>query len=176
VSSNGITNYEMGDIDITSDGEVVIIGTQGGLFRSADNGENFIREGVGEIYPLHEFESENQTDTISFSISAVYVHPANNDIMFAGNGWNHQTETPQATDIPHNPCKIYRSIDGAETWETVAGYNDNNGFQTTNNSVGGFGASKSDEAIVYMASYQGVYKSLDTGKTWSLRLGSKFHL
>lgn len=150
----------IGDIALApSDPEIIYLGTGEslkkarnftmpgvGIYRSADGGDSWHHLGLDDVWHIGE----------------ISVHPQNPDLLLVagmGHFWSAN---------PHRG--IYRSEDGGQTWEHVLFVDD----QTAANDVV---FSPADPSVAYATMWEnypgvhgsnsGVYKSIDTGKTWS---------
>ncbi|MDG1277342.1 MAG: glycosyl hydrolase [Algoriphagus sp.] len=121
-----------------------------GVYKSTDAGKTWSNIGLGKIR----------------QISKIFVHPTNPDVLLVGG----QGSPYGATD----ERGIYRSEDGGATWAKVHYVDENSG-------VSDLSMDMSNPRIIYAAYWDhrrypwqvksggpgsGIYKSVDTGKTW----------
>ena len=172
----GPSNYMHHDYhDITyhpTDTSIVYFASDGGVFRTMDGGASFQSLNGGYITSQFYYGfSSSQTDSnlalggFQDNATAVYdgnmswrvrylsrsdgswtaVHPQNDSILYASKQWT----------------KIYRSINGGETWSSIL----NPPWSGSMAFIGPFVISPSEPDIMYAGS-QYVYKSINGGTNW----------
>ncbi len=156
-SNTGMDNLDCSSIAVHPDGKTIFIGTGGGIYKSIDEGNTWSRKGEEQIYPAFMYKGDLVNDDIASSISAIFIHPADSDLIFAGTGYTHPTKWSGP-----DPAKIYRSTDGGETWSNAS-----EGLIQTKNSFGSFAGSSNNSEIIYAGTYQGLYRSINKGLSWS---------
>ncbi len=132
-----------------SDMETIYAGAaSGGVFKSTDQGQSWI--------PV--FDS-----SMSLSIGDIAIAPSDPDILYVGTGEANAGGGSQTYD----GTGIYKSTDGAETWEYI-------GLAESRN-IGRIAIHPVNPDIVYVAAMgnlfaenpeRGIYKSIDGGQSW----------
>ncbi|MFK7757421.1 MAG: T9SS type A sorting domain-containing protein [Flavobacteriales bacterium] len=91
-------------------------------------------------------------DLPTLGVSAVVLDPTNPDIIYIGTGDRDSNDAPG--------LGVYKSEDGGETWTQ--------GFGMPDVVVGMMAINPEDTDIVFAASDDGVYRTLNGGESWSL--------
>lgn len=101
----------------------------------------------------------------------IVMNPIDTDTLFAAM-WE-RTRKPYQRDYAGVSSAVHRSVDGGDTWEVLT-----NGLPTSNDQTGriGLAISESNPNTIYARyttneitnTFDGVYKSTDSGNTWTL--------
>ena len=146
----------------------VVGATVKGIMRSTDGGEsweNLTNQSLtqGKFFKSCD-GSQTTTDDIDERLVSIAIHPSSPDIMYAGTG-SYIGGSPSNQDT-----RIYKTVDGGDTWELVANGILVEGCTTTNFSANANVFSllihPDDPTIVYASTDQGVWMSVDSGDTW----------
>lgn len=129
-----------------ADSRLILLGTEGGVFRSTDQGHSWqwIRAGFPEV----------QRYSFSAPISALCFDPTNPRVAYAGVGrprW----------DKAGAPPLMYRSEDAGETWVDC-----DRGAFPEGAIVSCVQVKPDDGRVVLAATNKGVFRSDDGGRTW----------
>lgn len=127
-------------------------GVSGGLWRSDDNGANWVPTGDG---------------LTNIAVNSLLIDPANPDIMYAGTGEGYLREEIRGTGLPLRGAGIYLTTDGGRNWQQLPATNTPD-FHWVNDLE--FGVT--DSRRIYAATRSGVWKSADSGATWEQMLAS----
>ncbi len=158
--NNGITASDKFAIAIWND--TLYLATEGGVFSSADNGENWVISNLTEN--VEKIEIDN----------AGIIFAANDDVLYrsedAGNNWATVTLDFDVTNLffdandnvyATTSGTVYRSFDHGDTWTEI-----NNGFPDT-----GYALLYPNDIVelnnrLYLATKYNVYSSADHGDNW----------
>ena len=125
-------------------------GVSGGLWRSDDNGANWYPTGDG---------------LTNIAVNSLLIDPSNPNIMYAGTGEGYFREEVRGTGLPLRGNGIYITTDGAKTWKQLPATSTSD-FHWVNDLE--FGVT--DSRRIYAATRSGVWKSTDSGATWTRML------
>lgn len=102
-------------------------------------------------------------------VSDLEMHPTNPNILYA-TGWN-RIRTNQESLISGPAAKLYKSIDGGQTWTTLWGTS--RGLPDGDASRLGLAMARSNPQVLYLSvldpatlDLQGLYRSADGGQSW----------
>lgn len=101
-------------------------------------------------------------DLMNMAVNAMVLHPTDRNVLYAGTGEGYFREEQRGTGLPLRGNGIFLSSDGAETWTqlpSTAGED----FHWVNDLV----ISSHDPSRIYAATRTGVWRSKDSGTTWS---------
>ncbi|MGQ0766507.1 MAG: hypothetical protein ACT4OZ_12670 [Gemmatimonadota bacterium] len=129
-----------------ADARVMLIGSQGGVWRTTDGGHTWTPVTDGAC---------------SSSIGAVIFDPVNPSIVYAGTGDGRGFVQPG--------CGVIRSIDGGLTWGAPP-TTTMNGTLPYQIAIERTTAGSMTATTLYAATVQGLFVSNNSGSTWSLRL------
>lgn len=129
-----------------ADSRLILLGTEGGIFRTTDQGRSWrwIRTGFPEV----------QRYSFSAPISALCFDPTNPRVVYAGVGrprWGKAGPPPV----------MYRSDDAGETWVDCDG-----GAFPADAIVSCVQVKPDDGRVVLVATNKGVFRSEDGGQSW----------
>ena len=134
----------------------VWVATGAGPFKSTDLGESWKYLG-GNGFPILNQKNRRETN-----LSSVYVHPANSNLVYLGLGGSAKHRTIPAGKY----FEIgWRSTDGGQSWKALGKGGDAPNLKEP------FGVCKiafsfTDQKVVYFATNQGLFKSIDGGENW----------
>jgi photosystem II stability/assembly factor-like uncharacterized protein len=122
-----------------------------GVYKSEDGGESWT-----QVLYLASYAG----------ISSMVAHPSNPDTLYAA-GWDRIRSNTQSI-VSGNHSRIYRTYDGGQTWDTLAG-----GLPQVVMSRAAIDISLSNPDVLYASfvdassfEFYGVYRSEDNGDTW----------
>ena len=127
-------------------------GVSGGIWRSDDDGANWLPTGDG---------------LTNIAVNSLLIDPANPDVMYAGTGEGYLREEIRGTGLPLRGSGIYVTTDGARTWTQLPATSTPD-FHWVNDLA--FGVT--DSRRIYAATRSGVWKSTDSGATWEQMLAA----
>ncbi|HIE50841.1 MAG TPA: hypothetical protein EYP85_03705, partial [Armatimonadetes bacterium] len=134
----------------------------GGIFKSTDYGDHWriINQGLIEV-------STHQ------SVAALALHPRDPNLIFAAVGCNFGRDQPQP---PEGHGGVLRSTDGGESWEVLSEQIRFCGHGLTRQEGNVLVINpQHPEVMLAGTAYEGVFKSLDGGRTWAYKgLANKF--
>jgi hypothetical protein len=122
-------------------------GVSGGVWKSVTRGARWTP--VGD-------------DLMNMAVNAMVLHPTDRNVLYAGTGEGYFREEQRGTGLPLRGNGIFVSRDGAETWTqlpSTAGED----FHWVND----LAISPHDPSRIYAATRTGVWRSKDSGTTWS---------
>lgn len=158
IKNNGLSTYYVQDIAYNPQiPDVLYAATRGGVFKSVNGGESW------EIKRDH-FPAENPY-VFSAPVSDIAVDPETPSTVYAAIGI---TRAGYETDSAHwqqdDVLKgtIFKSTDSGETWSPVH----NTGIDSSA-LVYSLAINPKDSAILYAATDHGMYRSVDSGVSWS---------
>ena len=158
LGSGKIFNFRVCGVIIDPlDPNIVWAATGAGPFKSTDIGESWKYMG-GNGFPILNQKNRRETN-----LSSIYVHPANSNLIYLGIGGSAKHRTIPARKY----FEIgWKSTDGGQTWKALGKGGDapklNEPF-----GVGKIAFSYQNQNIVYFATNQGLFKSIDGGETWA---------
>jgi len=122
-----------------------------GVYKSEDGGDSWT-----QVLYLADFAG----------ISSMVAHPSHPDTIYAA-GWDRIRSNTQSI-VSGNHSRIYRTYDGGQTWDTLAG-----GLPQEVMSRAAIDISLSNPEVLYASfvnasnfEFNGVYRSEDNGDTW----------
>ncbi|MCP4661352.1 MAG: hypothetical protein GY856_38605, partial [bacterium] len=121
-------------------------GVSGGIWKSEDNGRNW--RPVADLIP-------------NIAVNSMAMDPTDSDVLYAGTGEGYFREVIRGTDLPLRGAGIFKSADGGESWEQLAG-TWNRDFRWVND----IAISPHDHRRLYAATRTGVWRSRNGGKSW----------
>ncbi len=131
----------------TDEQVIYIAAAQGGVWRTTDGGQTW----------------EPLTDGLtSLSSGALAFEPGNPSVIYYGTGEMHFSGDCAPGD------GLFRSADGGQTWEKVAGRN------TVGQYISKVIVDPEDPQVILVASNLGVLRSSDGGNTWTATLGASW--
>jgi len=146
IQNTGLTDYFVECIAIhPQDSHILLLGTEGGLFKSTDQGTTW--EWKREGFP------EPARYSFSAPIGALCFDPTRPEVLYAGIGRPRWGKDGRG--------HIYKSEDGGETWRLITP----EGTLPPQAIVGDLEVS-ADGRYVLAATDQGLYRSEDGGATW----------
>lgn len=122
-------------------------GVSGGLWKSDDNGATWRPSGDGMT---------------NIAVNSLAIDPLRPSTMFAGTGEGYFREEIRGTGLPLRGGGIFTTTDGGATWQRLAATN-NADFHWVNDLELGV----SDPHRIYAATRTGVWRSSDSGVTWT---------
>jgi photosystem II stability/assembly factor-like uncharacterized protein len=156
IRNRGLRNYFVEAIAVSPRGsQVLLLGTEGGIFRSTDQGRTWqwMREGFPAV----------QRYGFSAPIGALCFDPQQPRVVYAGVG------RPRFSE---GGCgAIYRSDDAGLTWREVA-----RGQLPADAIVSDLEVKPDDSRVILAATSRGVFRSADGGRTWRLSSAGLPHL
>ncbi|MBC7326739.1 DUF4434 domain-containing protein [bacterium] len=151
ILNNGLTDYFVECIAVNPrNPDIILLGTQGGIYRTTDGGKSWKRINQGFPPP--------QRYSYSSPIGAICFDPNNPDIVYAGVGRPRQAR--EGGD-GQGQGAIYRSDDGGLGWYRV----DNNQLPP-DAVVSDIEVKPGDSSVILVATNKGVFRSDDGGKNW----------
>lgn len=155
--NNGIKNYDITTPVIIDpkDKKKLYVGTRGGFYKSTDGGVTWksVWKGIGSP----------QSGSLSACIGSLVLHPEDNRILYLGFGYRPSTEGGPVIKKISWGSDIYMSKDDGETWKSSfsPGF-----FPDEELKVRHMVIDYKNTNIMYVATNEGLLKSLDAGKTW----------
>lgn len=122
-------------------------GVSGGIWKSDDNGTTWRPTGDG---------------LTNIAVNSLLIDPARPDTMYAGTGEGYFREEIRGTGLPLRGSGIYVTTDGAASWQQLPTTNTPD-FHWVNDLE--FGVN--DSRRIYAATRSGVWRSTDSGATWT---------
>ena len=122
-------------------------GVSGGLWRSDDSGASWRPTGDG---------------LTNIAVNSLLIDPAHPDVMYAGTGEGYLREEIRGTGLPLRGSGIYVTTDGGKSWQQLPATNTPD-FHWVNDLE--FGVA--DSRRIYAATRSGVWRSMDSGATWT---------
>jgi hypothetical protein len=122
-------------------------GVSGGIWRSDDDGASWHPTGDGMT---------------NINVNALAIDPRQPDVMYAGTGEGYFREEIRGTGLPLRGAGIFVTRNGGVTWTQLAATNSPD-FQWVNDLELGV----NDPARIYASTRTGVWRSTDSGATWS---------
>src|SRR5215212_8037873 len=122
-------------------------GVSGGIWRSDDSGATWRPTGDG---------------LTNIAVNSLLIDPARPDVMYAGTGEGFLREEIRGTGLPLRGSGIYVTTDGAKTWQQLPATSTPE-FHWVNDLE--FGVT--DSRRIYAATRSGVWRSMDSGATWT---------
>ena len=127
------------------------VGTRGGFYKSKDGGLTWeaVWNGIGSP----------QSEYLSACVGAITINPANSDILYLGIGYRPSSEGTTVVKKIDWSGNIYKSLDSGENWKFLS-------------SLGGgvkirhIAIDHKNTNVMYAATDMGLFKSIDTAKTW----------
>lgn len=171
VSNDGGLNWETKGLpDVGSIGKILIdpnddntvfVGAMGPLFRDDNNRGVYRTTDGGDTWEQVLFVSDI-TGVIDMA-----MHPSDSDILYA-TSWE-RVRRPEFRDYGGETSRIYRSVDGGDTWQELT-----NGLPSNPADKGriSIDIARSNPNVLYAryadatGSIQGVYRTADGGDTW----------
>ena len=122
-------------------------GVSGGVWRSANAGKTW--SAVGD-------------ELTNIAVNSMAFDPTDRRTIYAGTGEGYYRESVRGTDLPLRGNGIYVSHDSGDTWTQLPSTANAN-FHWVND----LAVSTHDPARIYAATRTGVWRSNDSGATWS---------
>jgi photosystem II stability/assembly factor-like uncharacterized protein len=161
IRNNGLRDYFIEAIAVQpQDTNAILLGTQGGMFRTADKGKTWRRMSDG--FP------PTQRYSYSAPIGALCFDPLRPNVVYAGIGcprWAREGRQGQGQGA------IYRSDDAGVTWRRIDG-----GHLPPDAVVSDVEVKPDDSRVILSATNKGIFRSDDAGKTWRLSSDGLAHL
>lgn len=159
IKDNGLPMYFMHDIAYDKNNpNTLYLACRAGVFKSTDGGELWVAK-RDHFPPYAEFEH-------SAPISDIAIAPTNQNIIFAGVGVPNTGYDLDAFQWQTAQTKgtIFKSTDGADTWTVIH----DTGIPV-DAMIYSLTVHPTNADIVYAATSNGVYKSVDGGANWVLK-------
>ncbi len=153
----GLVNLEVQKIVIDpKNTDILYLGTQGGLYKSIDGGENWVLKENGFI---------KSGAYLSHPIKAIAIDPKNSNILYAGYGvgpGNSEIYHPYGYEL-YSLGYIFKSTDAGGTWQVV-----NTGTQKieTPTFIMEIAVNPNNSNTLFCTTQKGLYKSTDGGVNW----------
>jgi hypothetical protein len=122
-------------------------GVSGGIWKSDDNGASWRPTGDG---------------LTNIAVNSLLIDPARPDVMYAGTGEGYFREEIRGTGLPLRGSGIYVTTDGARSWRQLPSTSTPD-FHWVNDLEFGI----DDSRRIYAATRSGVWRSTDSGATWT---------
>src|SRR3954452_20881802 len=122
-------------------------GVSGGIWKSDDDGTTWRPTGDG---------------LTNIAVNSLLIDRAHPDVMYAGTGEGYFREEVRGTGLPLRGSGIYVTTDGARTWQQLPATSTPD-FHWVNDLE--FGVN--DSRRIYAATRSGVWRSTDSGATWT---------
>ncbi|MCX6606213.1 MAG: hypothetical protein NTV52_21835 [Acidobacteria bacterium] len=120
----------------------------GGVFKTVDGGQNWTA--MSDVFP-------------TLGLGALAMDPSNPEVLYAGTGfWFNTLSGTNVFGSAPRGAGIFRSRDGAATWEPL-GNPGGNLFRYINDIV----VSRGDAQRLYVSTWAGIFRSLDGGQRWT---------
>ncbi len=151
IRNNGLRDYFVECIAVhPQNTNIILLGTQGGIFRTTDRGKTWQRMDNG--FP------PTQRYSYSSPIGAICFDPQRPNIVYAGIGrprWAREGGNGQGQGA------LYRSDDAGLSWRRIDG-----GQLPADAVVSDIEVKPDDSRAILVATNKGVFRSDDEGKTW----------
>ncbi len=158
IKNNGLTNYFVQDVAYDPQNSLTLYAaTRGGVFKSIDGAETWVSKRSG-------FPEEN-SGHFSAPVSDIVVDPQSPNIVYAGIGVPRQGYILNSYHWDNDEVikgTIYKSIDFGENWQPIH----ETGIPTEA-MIYSLAIAPGDSKTLYAATSEGVYKSSDSGATWT---------
>ncbi len=122
-------------------------GVSGGVWKSSDSGANWD--------PVSD-------DMANITVNSLVMHPTDRRVLYAGTGEGYFREEVLGTGLPLRGGGIFVTTDAGSTWSRLPG-TDRSDFQWVND----LAVSRHDEDRLYAATRTGVWRTDNSGLTWS---------
>lgn len=151
ISNKGLTDYYVECIAVNpKNPSIILLGTQGGIFRSTDGGKYWNK--ITQGFP------PSQRYSYSSPIGAISFDPQDPDIIYAGIGRPRQAREGGTGE---GQGAIYKSEDGGISWRRI------DGRQLPSDAViSDIEVKPDDSSVILVATNKGVYRSEDGGRNW----------
>jgi photosystem II stability/assembly factor-like uncharacterized protein len=151
IQNKGLTDYFVECIAPNpKNPNIILIGTQGGIFRSTDKGKSWRKITQGFPPP--------QRYSYSSPIGAIAFDPQNPNIVYAGIGRPRQA---REGGNGQGQGAIYKSEDGGITWKRIDA-----GQLPSDAVINDIEVKPDDGKVILVATNKGVFRSDDGGKNW----------
>ena len=134
--------------DPTDDNVLYAGGISGGIWKSMDGGQSWTP--IGDVLA-------------NLDVSSIVIDRHDPNTLFASTGEGYFREDVRGTDLPLRGDGIFVTHDGGDTWTQLAFTAGNDDFRWVNSLV----LSPSDSHRLYAATRSGVWRSRDSGETWT---------
>jgi hypothetical protein len=134
-------------IDSANPSIMFTAGVSGGLWKSLDAGASW--------KPLGD-------DLSNIAVNSLPKHPTTHNILYAGTGEGYFREEQRGTALPLVGDGIFMTRDGGATWSQLSSTTGTD-FDFVNDIV----ISTHDPSRMYAATRSGVFRSIDSGTTWT---------
>ncbi len=136
---------------------VLYLGTEGGLYKSTDGGENWVLKENGFI---------KSGGNLSYPIKAIAIDPNNSNVLYAGYGiagGNEFVTHPWGYE-KDSLGQIYKSTDAGETWQLI-----NTGANKIDTPAYIFeiAVNPNNSNMLFCTTEKGFHKSVDGGVNWT---------
>ncbi len=123
----------------------------GGVWKTIDGGQNWMA--MSDVFP-------------TLGLGALAMDPSNPEVLYAGTGfWFNTLSGTNVFGSAPRGAGIFRSRDGAATWEPL-GNPGGNLFRYVNDII----VSRGDSRRIYASTWAGIFRSTDGGQRWTLVL------
>ncbi len=122
-------------------------GVSGGVWKSTNAGDSW--RPIGDALA-------------NIAVNSLVMHPTDRNVIYAGTGEGYFREEERGTALPLQGDGIFVTRDGGETWTQLASTTGTD-FEYVNDLV----ISTKDPSRVYAATRTGVWRSRDSGTSWS---------
>lgn len=159
IKNNGLTTYFVQDVAYDpQNSSTLYAATRGGVFKSTDGAETWVskRSGFPEESPYH----------FSAPVSDIVVDPQSPNIVYAGIGVPRQGYILESHHWTETDVKgsLYKSTDFGENWQQIHG----TGIPAQA-MIYSLAIAPGNSNTLYAATSEGVYKSSDSGATWTAK-------
>ena len=158
LNNNGLVNYAIADLEIDPEvSTTVYVATQGGPFKSTNSGKSWISLRTANFPSI----TQDWNKKYYSALSCIKVCPQNTNIIYTGCGGTTKFRTREGLLYAG-----YRSTDGGATWKAIP---NNKGGPDVSQAlvVSSFAWNPENSNQVYMATNQGLFKSTDSGESWT---------
>ncbi|HYE87597.1 MAG TPA: hypothetical protein VEA16_14645, partial [Vicinamibacterales bacterium] len=122
-------------------------GVSGGIWKSDDNGITWRPTGDG---------------LTNIAVNALAIDPSRPEVMYAGTGEGHLREEIRGTGLPLRGSGIYMTTTGGRSWQQLPATGTPDFYWVNDLELG-----VADPRRIYAATRSGVWRSSDSGATWT---------